>query len=173
MSLERALEHRGGRAMTRLWLGLLILGLTAARCAAQTTPEEAAATPGTGEMTAGVPAIPPVKALMEGEEIFFLHTEASAPQVADMLTDMIGSPVLVVPSLAQAPEAMLASVYVFQNGLEGEGPFGFQLDVFDNPPGTEGYSPLRRLNLVTWQNEGAARTPSGSAGRRLGLGSSS
>lgn len=171
MSLERALEHRGGRAMTRLWLGLLILGLTAARCAAQTAP---GATPAMdGQMPTGVPAIPPVQGFMEGEEIFFLHTEVSEAQVADMLTDMMGSPVLVIPSLAQAPEAMLANVYVFENGVEGGGPFGFQPDVFDSPPGTEGYSPLRRLNLVTWQDEGAARTPSGSAGRRLGLGSSS
>jgi hypothetical protein len=30
------------------------------------------------------------------------------------------------------------------------GPLGFQPDVFDNPPGTPGYSPLRRLNVVTW-----------------------
>jgi hypothetical protein len=37
------------------------------------------------------------------------------------------------------------------------GPFGFQSDVFDNPPGTEGYSPLRRLNVVTWADSALAR----------------
>ena len=36
-------------------------------------------------------------------------------------------------------------------------PLGFAADVFDAPPGSEGYSPLRRLNLVTWNDPAAAR----------------
>ena len=102
--------------------------------------------------------IPPVKGYIDGKEIRFIHTEASDPKVAERLTKMMGSPVLVVPSLAQAPVAMLANVYVFTNGVKkGEGPFRFQSDVFDNPPGTNGYSPLRAVSLVTWKNEQAAR----------------
>jgi len=101
--------------------------------------------------------IPPIKGYMEGKEIRFIHTEASDAKVAELLTDMMGSPVLVVPSLAQAPSATLSNVYVFTNGIRGEGPFRFQPDVFDNPPGTAGYSPLRALNLVTWKEEQLAR----------------
>ena len=48
-------------------------------------------------------------------------------------------------------------MYVFKNGVKGNGPFEFQPDVFDNPPGTKGYSPLRTISLVTWKNEAAAR----------------
>lgn len=101
--------------------------------------------------------IPPIRGYMEGKEIRFIHTEASDAKVAELLTDMMGSPVLVVPSLAQAPSATLSNVYVFTNGIRGEGPFSFQPDVFDNPPGTAGYSPLRALNLVTWKEEQLAR----------------
>ncbi len=101
--------------------------------------------------------IPPVKGYMEGKEIRFIHTEASDAKVAELLTDMMGSPVLVVPSLAQAPNVTLSNVYVFTNGIRGEGPFRFQPDVLDNPPGTTGYSPLRALNLVTWKEEQLAR----------------
>jgi hypothetical protein len=101
--------------------------------------------------------IPPVKGYTEGKEIRFIHTEASDPKVAELLTDMMGSPVLVVPSLAEAPESTLANVYVFKNGVRGDGPFGFQPDIFDNPPGTDGYRPLRAINIVTWKNEKAAR----------------
>lgn len=101
--------------------------------------------------------IPPIRGYMEGKEIRFIHTEASDTKVAELLTDMMGSPVLVVPSLAQAPSATLSNVYVFTNGIRGEGPFSFQPDVFDNPPGTAGYSPLRALNLVTWKEEQLAR----------------
>lgn len=101
--------------------------------------------------------VPPVDGYMEGQNIRFIHTEASDSKIAQLLTKMKGSPVLVVPSLAQAPQDMLANVYVFTNGLKGGGPLEFQPDVFDNPPDTEGYRPLRRLNLVTWKNAQAAR----------------
>ncbi len=101
--------------------------------------------------------VPPVKGYAEGKQIHFIHTEASEAKVAELLTSMMGSPVLVVPSLAQAPEAMRTNVYVFTNGVSGDGPFKFQPDVFDDPPGTVGYSPLRALNLVTWKNEESAR----------------
>ncbi len=101
--------------------------------------------------------IPPIRGYMEGKEIRFIHTEASDAKVAELLTDMMGSPVLVVPSLAQVPKGTLSNVYVFTNGIRGKGPIRFQPDVFDNPPGTAGYSPLRALNLVTWKEEQLAR----------------
>jgi len=97
-------------------------------------------------------SLPAGKAYAEGKEIFFVHTEASDAAIAEKLTNMMKSPVLHVPSLAQAPEAALANVYVFENGPAGKGPLGFQADVFDNPPGTPGYSPLRQIVLVRWQD---------------------
>jgi hypothetical protein len=106
----------------------------------------------------GMTAIMPVgQGYSEGQEIFFMHTEASDPDIAQMLTEMMDSPVLHVPSLVEAPEAALANVYVFTNGIEGSGPLGYGADVFDTPPGTDGYSPLRRLNLVTWIEPAQAR----------------
>jgi hypothetical protein len=101
--------------------------------------------------------LPAGKAYAEGKEIFFVHTEASDADVAQLLTDMMSSPVLYVPGLARVPNEALADVYVFDNGLEGMGPFGFQADVFDSPPGTDGYSPLRRVNVVTWADPSQAR----------------
>ncbi|MBI4497063.1 MAG: hypothetical protein HY689_04080 [Chloroflexi bacterium] len=133
-----------------LMAGFVLVYLTLAP--AQVQPMD-----GMSGMAADGPTVPPVEGFAAGQEIRFLHTEASDPQVARMLTDMMGSPVLVVPSLAQAPEAMLANVYVFTNGARGDGPMGFQPDVFDRPPGDPGYSPLRALNLVTWKNAQAAR----------------
>jgi hypothetical protein len=101
--------------------------------------------------------VPPVDGFMEGKRIRFIHTEASDPEVAKLLTQMKGSPVLTVPSLAKAPKETLASVYVFTNGVAGEGPFKFQPDVFDRPPGQAGYSPLRALVLVSWKKPATAR----------------
>lgn len=114
-----------------------------------------ACAPKTAEMPKA--ELPAGKAWADGKEIYFVHTEASDPGVAQTLTDMMKSPVVLVPSLAKVPDESLANVYVFTNGLAGSGPFGFQADVFDNPPGTDGYTPLRRLNAVTWADQATAR----------------
>ena len=112
---------------------------------------------GTSGMGTGNASAPAVKGFADGQEIAFIHKEASDAQVADMLTRMMSSPVLVVPSLAQVPASALADVYVFKNGVKGEGPFGFQPDVFDRTPSAQGYSPLRAVHLVTWKEGAAAR----------------
>ena len=43
--------------------------------------------------------IPPVAGYAEGRRINFIHPEASDPKVAELLTEMLNSPVIVVPSL--------------------------------------------------------------------------
>ncbi len=101
--------------------------------------------------------LPAGMAFAEGKTIYFVHTEASDQAIADKLTNMMKSPVLFVPALAQVPDSVLANVYVFANGLAGNGPLGFQSDVFDNPPSAAGYSPLRRLNAATWADPAKAR----------------
>lgn len=106
---------------------------------------------------ADAPAIPAGLAYAEGQEIRFVHTEVSDAEIAKLLTDMMGSPVLVVPSLADVPESATAPVYVFTNGPTGMGPLGFQPDVFPYPPGDAAYTPLRSIHLVTWVDSGQAR----------------
>ncbi len=94
--------------------------------------------------------VPAGRAYAEGKEIYFTHTEASDAGIAEKLTNMMKSPVIYVPALADVPESALANVYVFENGITGKGPLGFQPDVFNNPPGTDGYSPLRQIILTKW-----------------------
>lgn len=112
-------------------------------------------------MDVNAPQVPSVTGYADGQEILFMHTEVSDKQLAQTLTQMMGgSPVLVVPSLAAVPESALANVYVFTNGVVPDGatgPQGFQPDVFDNPPGSEKYSPLRAVNLVIWNESAAPR----------------
>jgi hypothetical protein len=138
-----------------LGISLTMFALLLAACARATTTPSPTAAPmaGMGQTTSGDLA-PLVTGFYDGGEVLFIHTEASDPDVADMLTDMMGPQVVLVPELAQAPEPLLANVYVFTNGVQGMGPFGFQPDVFDSVPGEEGYRPLRTVSLVTWQ-EGA------------------
>jgi hypothetical protein len=101
--------------------------------------------------------IPAGKAYADGEIIYFSHTEVSDPDVGEVLTKMMKSPVLVVPALASVPDSALAKVYVFKNGVAGSGPLKFQPDVFPNPPGDEGYSPLRKIVFVSWTDESQAK----------------
>lgn len=137
------------------------LALLAAACSQAQVARMGAATPppsvAMGSSMQSSNLAPEVKGFYKGGEVRFIHTEASDPQVASMLTMMMGPQVVVVPSLAQAPESALASVFVFNNGVKGGGPFGFQADVFDSVPGEQGYSPLRVVILVTWRDGVAAR----------------
>jgi len=104
-----------------------------------------------------VAEVPAGKAYANGETIYFTHTEVSDKAVSELLTNMMKSPVIYVPALAQAPDAILANVYVFKNGIAGSGPLKFQADVFENTPDDAGYSPLRRIIFVTWKNESQAK----------------
>jgi ABC-type glycerol-3-phosphate transport system substrate-binding protein len=125
-------------------LALALSALVLSACAAQSKDMPTAVLP------AGL-------AYAEGKEIYFVHTETSDPEIAKLLSDMMSSPVLLVPGLADVPESAVAKVYVFDNGIEGMGPLGFQPDVFDNPPGSAGYSPLRQIQVVTWADPAQAR----------------
>lgn len=101
--------------------------------------------------------IPVDKGYAEGSEIYFTHTEVSDAALAEKMAAGMQSPVLYVPTLAHVTDHALANVYVFTNGVPGASMSGLQPSVFDNPAGTEGYSPLRRLNVVIWADETKAR----------------
>ncbi len=107
--------------------------------------------------TGSYASIPAGKAYSEGKEIFFSHTEVSDPAVGEKLTNMMKSPVIVVPSLGKIPAELTATVYVFENGKAGTGPLGFQEDVFTDPPGSPSYTPLRRITFVAWKDAGNSR----------------
>jgi hypothetical protein len=111
-------------------------------------------------MAQDVPRFPPVAAYHDGEQVFFVHTETSDKKISDVLTNMMGSPVLTVPALAQTPDSALGTVYVFTNGVRPDGPrgpMGFQPDIFDSAPGDPDYTPLRQLVQLTWNNDAQPR----------------
>ena len=101
--------------------------------------------------------LPVDKGYAEGVEIYFTHTEASNAEMAEKMAAGMQSAVLYVPALARVTDDAVANVYVFTNGVGGDSMSGLQPSVFDNPPGTEEYSPLRQINMVTWVDETKAR----------------
>ncbi len=58
---------------------------------------------------------------LDGHEVLFMATEASDPELCEQLTQMIGSPVIGVPELAEIPDEALGRVYVFANGTAPDG----------------------------------------------------
>ena len=103
------------------------------------------------------PAIPASVAYLEGEQIYYICTEISDAGLADILTKKLESPVVTVPLLTKSSYEVTSGVYVFKNGVEGKGLLDFQLDILDSPPGTDGYTPIRRLYLVSWNPGSTAR----------------
>jgi len=104
--------------------------------------------------------LPAVTGLFDRDEVLFVHSEASDPEVAEMLSDMMDSPVVLVPELTKVPDESLGNVFVFTNGVQpsgARGPMGFQPDVFDSSPTEAAYSPLRAVNLVTWSDDSEPR----------------
>lgn len=59
----------------------------------------------------------------------------------------MGPDIVLVPELVSTPLELLAIVYVFTNGVGGNCPFGFQLDVLESVPVDENYRSLRAGNL--------------------------
>ena len=95
--------------------------------------------------------IPLTKGYVNGSEVFYITTDVSDNRTAAHLTNITGFKVNYAPTLAKAPNASIANIYEFKNGINGSGPQGFQPNVADSQPGEENYSPLWRINLVEWE----------------------
>jgi len=101
--------------------------------------------------------IPLAKGYENGNEIFFIATDASDEKIAEQATKLLGFKVNFAPLLAQTPESALGQAYAFTNGIKGKGPFGFQIPVLGAKPGDAGYSPLLQINTVTWKDGASAK----------------
>ena len=104
--------------------------------------------------------IPMIDGYYKGEKVYFVHTEVSDANMANMMSMMINFPTLHVTELKNISQENMAKVYVFTNGISGSGPYGggpfmFQIDVFDSIPDQAGYNQFRVPHLVTW-NDGSA-----------------
>lgn len=100
--------------------------------------------------------IPLAKGYENGNEIFFIATDASDEKIATQATKLLGFKVNYAPLLSQTPESARGQAYAFTNGVPGKGPFGFQIPVLSAKPGDAGYSPLLQINTVTWKQGASA-----------------
>ncbi len=101
-----------------------------------------------------VPAtIPLHTGIYDGERILYIITDGSDEDYANSLSEIQEWRVELAPPLKDTPEDILQDLYVFTNGVEGDGIYGFQSEVFSNTPAQESeYGALNSVIEVAWKN---------------------
>src|SRR5438445_2937748 len=90
------------------------------------------------------------KGLFDGLSVYYIITDSSNNVEANQISDKQNWKVQASPGLAHLAPTSLGKVYVFTNGIEGNGARGFQDEVFSSVPSDKGYLPLSKEVQVTW-----------------------
>jgi hypothetical protein len=87
----------------------------------------------------------------DGSTIYYIATDASQKGPADAL-----GVVLANTTQATISTSSSADLYQFSNGIQGSGPLGFQSGVASAKEGDQYYSPMWRIQVVTWNDPTSA-----------------
>lgn len=101
-----------------------------------------------------IPAIIPMHVGKYNDElVYYIITDTSDKAHANIITKKQNWKVEYAPPLGNASKSILQEVYIFKNGISGEGIHGFQNEVFSSTPAQEEqYSALRSVIDVTWKS---------------------
>jgi hypothetical protein len=100
--------------------------------------------------------IPMHKGLYNGNPVYYIITDSSSSATAKQLSNNQNWKVQSAPLLTQLPQNVLSKIYVFTNGIAGNGTKGFQDEVFSSTPRDNQYTPLCLMIQVNWN---IGRTP--------------
>jgi len=102
---------------------------------------------------ANVPAtIPMHKGFYNGQSIFYIVTDSSDKEFGDKLSESQGWKVETALPLKDISEKALQKIFIFTNGVQGDGIYGFQEELFTSTPSQESeYSALSTVIEVTWK----------------------
>jgi len=100
-----------------------------------------------------VPAtIPMHMGIYEGNQVLYIITDGSDEELSRTISEKQEWNVELAPSLKDIPENTFQKLFVFKNGVKGDGIFGFQNEVFSSTPSQESeYSALSSVIEVTWK----------------------
>jgi len=102
---------------------------------------------------ANVPATIPLHlGYYNGGAVYFIVTDSSDPKHAEVVTKQQGWKVQAAPVLVNSPKEILSPVYIFENGVNGTGVYGFQSEVFSSTPAQENYNALASHTHVIWND---------------------
>ena len=100
-----------------------------------------------------VPAtIPMHKGIYAGNQILYIITDGSDEDYSKTLSEKQGWNVELASAISNVPEDALQKLFIFKNGIKGDGIYGFQDEVFSSTPSQESqYSALNSVIEVTWK----------------------
>lgn len=94
--------------------------------------------------------IPIHKGTVNGKAIYYIITDSSNILVANTISDKQNWKVQVSPVLAHVPVTSFGNIFIFTNGITGNGTRGYQDDVLSFTPADKQYSPLNKVIEVSW-----------------------
>lgn len=86
-----------------------------------------------------------------GEQVLFIITDSSDEEYSKIITEHQDWKVEIAAPLANAPEEAVQKIYVFRDGVNGDGIHGLQNEVFSVTPSQTGYSALSKIVEVDWK----------------------
>ena len=100
-----------------------------------------------------VPVVIPMhKGIHDGGQVLYIITDGSDGRHAQMLSERQGWNVEHSPALANVSDAIPQELFVFKNGVKGDGIYGFQDEVFSATPSQgDGYAALSTVIEVSWK----------------------
>ena len=101
---------------------------------------------------ANVPAIIPMhKGIYNGHEIFYIITDASDKDYVNTISEKQEWNIQLSKSIQNIPENNFQKIFIFKNGISGDGIFGFQNEIFSSTPEQLDYTALGSIIEVTWK----------------------
>ncbi len=102
---------------------------------------------------ANVPAkIPMHMGTFDGKPIYYIITDTNNQSHAELITKKQGWKVQLAPPLSNVPKTALQTVYMFTDGVKGDGIHGYQTEVFSSTPSqADKYSALASITNVSWK----------------------
>ena len=94
--------------------------------------------------------IPMHEGIVNGKITYYIITDSSNELVANTISDKQNWKVHLSPVLAHVPLTSYGNMFVFTNGITGNGTYGYQDDVLSFTPSDKQYSPLSKLVEVSW-----------------------
>jgi len=94
--------------------------------------------------------IPMHQGVVNGKTVYYIITDSSNNLVASTISDKQNWTVQVSPVLAHVPVSSYGNIFMFTNGITGNGTRGFQDDVLSFTPTDKQYSPLNKVIEVSW-----------------------
>ena len=96
--------------------------------------------------------IPMHNGMYNGNQTLYIITDSNQEKFANTISEKQEWRVEIAPLLSTTPESLLGEIYLFKNGINGDGLYGFQEEVFSNTPDQyEEYHALRKVVNVSWK----------------------